>query len=75
MKSSSGIHQSFSSAPGGFKQPKQGDSFVPGQKRPKNSWTIPLVILLVLFACCLVVLCIAGVYLFSQGLISLPSFR
>jgi hypothetical protein len=30
--------------------------------------------LLVLFVCCLVVLCIGGVYLVSQGLISIPSF-
>jgi hypothetical protein len=74
MKSSSGSHESFSSSPGGFKQAKQGSSFMPGSKRAKSSWTTPLIVLLVLFVCCLVVLCIAGVYLFSQGLISLPSF-
>jgi len=74
MKSGSGSHESFAGAPGGFKQAKQGSSFLPGERRPRSNRSIPLIVLLVLFVCCLVVLCIAGVYLWSQGLISIPSF-
>ena len=73
MKSGSGSHESFSDSSSGFKQAKQGPSFMPGEKRAKSNRTTPLIVLLVLFVCCLVVLCIAGVYLFSQGLISIPS--
>jgi hypothetical protein len=62
---------SFAGAPGGF---KQGSSFLPGQKRARSNRSIPLIVLLVLFVCCVVGLCIAGVYLYSQGQISIPSF-
>lgn len=75
MKSSSGSHSSFSSAPGGFKQAKQPSSFMPGQNRVRGRRATPLIVVLVLVVCCLLVVCIAGVYyVFSQGLITLPNF-
>jgi hypothetical protein len=53
---------------------KQGSSYLPGQRRGRSNWLTVLIVLLVLFVCCLVVLCIAGVYLWSQGQITIPSF-
>jgi hypothetical protein len=71
-KESFGSHEPFGGTPGGY---KKGPDFLPGQRRPRSSWLTPLIVLAVLFVCCLLVVCIGGVYyLFTQGLISIPSF-
>lgn len=68
-KGSFGNKESFKGTPDSL---KEGSSMFPEKRRSNRA--VSLITLLVLFVCCLVVLCIGGVYLISQGLISIPSF-
>jgi len=58
-------------APGGF---RQAPAYLPPRRRWGGRRSVPIISGLVLIICCLIVLCLAVVYMVSQGIITLPSF-
>jgi hypothetical protein len=61
----------FGGAPTGLGK----ESYNPLQtSRRRGRWTVPLIVLLVLFVCCIIALCVIAVYLLTQGQLNLPSF-
>jgi hypothetical protein len=59
---------------GGVRGTKKGPSFLSGGSGLRSRRATPLITLAVLFACCVIALCLVGVYLVYTGVVQMPSF-